>query len=205
MLAQSLVIYEIGGKIVIDQASKLAGKYRQWFDHAIVGIVICIAIPTTVYYYFPNGPVGINQESERYRKLAEYVKRSTTIDDAVLASDIGYVGYYSGRKILDSWGLVWKEALVFDGTIAERVPQIARQFMPKAVVVPARGPDVRAIKSDEWFRRNYKLSRAFFEQDVDLSQIRLDSVPEAWSSQYLVYVLKESSSAPGDSLDNSER
>ncbi len=196
-----VVLAAIGIAFVIEQVSRFAGGYRHWLDRAIAAIVICVVIPTAVYYYFPQGPVGVNQESERYRKLAEYVKASTSTDDAVLASDIGYVGYYSGRKILDSWGLVWKEALDFNGTIAERVPQIARQFMPKAVVVPARRSDVRIINSDEWFRRYYELSRAFFKQDVDISQIRLDSLPEAWSSQYLVYVLKKIGPVPGNSSD----
>lgn len=196
-----VVLAAIGLAFAFEQVARLAGKYRKRFDLAIPVIVTCIVVPLSMYYYFPNGPIGVNQESKRFREMAEYVKTSTSIDDAVLASDIGYVGYYSERKILDSWGLVWKEALEFDGTIAERVPQIARQFMPEAVVVPARGPDVRALKSNGWFLKNYEISGKFFKEDVDISEINLDSLPELWSAEYLIYIQKKFTPIPGDSLN----
>jgi hypothetical protein len=44
-----------------------------------------------------------------YRPLAAWVREHTGPDQFVFAGDIGYLGYFSNRKILDSAGLVSPE------------------------------------------------------------------------------------------------
>jgi arabinofuranosyltransferase len=182
-----VVMSAVGINFVFAFVHRIINNIRKLHYAVLPMIAFSFLIPPTAYYYFPRGTIGENIEVARYRKLAAYIKESTLAEDAVLASDIGYVGYYSGRKILDSWGLVWRDAMEFEGTIEERVPKIAKKYLPKIVVAPAYRANIEVLRNDEWFQEHYRITNAFFVNEEELLNINLDELPENWSSQYLVY------------------
>jgi hypothetical protein len=158
------------------------------------GLIICgtvVIFFLGIYYYLPS-KLGIeNEEGRRYKALAVYIKNKTMKTDSILVSDIGYVGYYTNRTILDVWGLVWPSALEFPGSNSEKIPLIAQSYRPAAVVIPYKKDYVKRVMSNEWFMDNYNLDKAFTFERLNTLEIESAEVPENWSAQYLVFLHNE--------------
>ncbi len=76
-----------------------------------------------------------------YRPMAEWVVRATDASDVVQVSDIGYVGYFSGRTILDSGALVSPEVAAYyreHRNDSSRDVQYVLVRKPRIVILPAK-------------------------------------------------------------------
>jgi hypothetical protein len=142
----------------------------------------------SVYYFMPSEFNAANDEFSRFRSLALYVKENTSSGDAILASDIGYLGYYADRVILDTWGLVWPPALDFDGDNAQKATKIAEHHSPAAIVIPYKRDFYEQAISSDHIKSNYYLDTIFAEGQIDISQLEPSAVPEKWSARYLVFL-----------------
>jgi len=182
-----ILISAVGIAHVIEWVSMTSNKSLIFNKKSLTSVGIVILFILAFYYHLPARFGVINRERARYESLAEYVADKTDKTASILASDIGYLGFYSNRTILDAWGLVWPQALEFPGTNAERIPLIAREYYPAAVVIPYTRDFFKETIAKGWFRTNYYIDTAFTFKYVDVEEINIDQVPEMWSSQYLVY------------------
>lgn len=94
-----------------------------------------------------------------HREIGFWVAAHTGSGARVYAADIGYVGYVSGRRILDAVGLVSPEAVRWN---ARRDPVgLIREQRPDLCVVAAYGRDYPVILADAWFSGNYQEEARF--------------------------------------------
>jgi hypothetical protein len=72
---------------------------------------VCIVISVVFYFIVVVQPSRAFSDdlTHRLKSLAEYVKASSEEDAVVAAADIGYLAFYSDRRILDLGGLVEPE------------------------------------------------------------------------------------------------
>jgi hypothetical protein len=102
-----------------------------------------------------------------YRPLGSWVRDHTGPDDTVLAGDIGYVGYLSGRRILDLGGLVtpgivsYLRAHPTDDSIGADLA-VARR--PAVFIVPDRAMVDRRLE-EPVFCEAYRLAAVFPAED----------------------------------------
>jgi hypothetical protein len=75
-------------------------------------------------------------EDDVRRPIGEWLAANTPKDATVLCEPIGYIGYYSQRRILDLAGLVSPEVLpIYRSGVENPTGWIARQFMPNYLVL----------------------------------------------------------------------
>lgn len=177
----------VGIDAVISLLSRIFGSMRRIARQRLTAVAILLTLAVATYFHLPSHWDSVNEEAERYRSLAAYVRAETSTGESVLMMDIGYVGFYSDRKVLDAWGLTWRQALDFEGTTAERIPEIAKVFLPEIVIVPLNESLAKPTIDDEWFQRHYVPSRVFAEEPFDIRELGKSDLPSGWSSQYIVY------------------
>jgi len=95
-----------------------------------------------------------------YRNVAHWISNNTPRASRVAATEIGYIGYYSKRPILDIHGLIHKDALSFikrgeSDWWFDRKPEI---------VVSHRSPWYGEPGNNEWFK---KTNQDIFENNYD--------------------------------------
>lgn len=76
------------------------------------------------------------QRAERMvrREIGIWLREKTPPDARVALEPIGYIGYYSGRRVLDEVGLVSPEMVPLNRAGAGWFPRMAREFQPDYVV-----------------------------------------------------------------------
>jgi 4-amino-4-deoxy-L-arabinose transferase-like glycosyltransferase len=89
-----------------------------------------------------------------FRPLAEWVGRETPPDAVVHASDIGYLGYYSRRRIMDAAALVTPDVKRYyaehGGEPGWDVAYVLKH-LPDFVVLPVRGTIVEKFTGGDFF------------------------------------------------------
>lgn len=121
-----------------------------------IGMVtaLCLASLTPFEYY------RLNQITlERVHKaIGLYLSRNSLPDDLVAAEDIGYMGYYSGRKILDRDGLISPEVPPYNrsgdylGLILDYSPDWVVAGFPSAI---------SPFHDDSTFLSSYRFAESF--------------------------------------------
>ncbi|HEX6790172.1 MAG TPA: hypothetical protein VF247_02580 [Candidatus Krumholzibacteria bacterium] len=95
--------------------------------------------------------------------LATFVREHTTPESVVHASDVGYVGYFSGRRILDGGALVSNDVQDFHarhGRAAGWDIDLVLERRPDVVVLPVRG-DVYRRFAQSAFAATYEPAARF--------------------------------------------
>ncbi len=94
-----------------------------------------------------------------HKAIGLYLRGHTDKDAVVAAEDIGYLGYFSERKIIDRDGLVSPEVVPYnrDG----RYLEVIEDMKPDWVVASPQGPNSPFIDSLP-FTSKYELREAFF-------------------------------------------
>lgn len=87
-----------------------------------------------------------------------HIRTSSAEGDEVAAEDIGYIGFYSRRDILDRDGLVSPEAIPYNR--AGRYGQLVYDYNPDWVVAATASPISRFV-TDSLFRSRYEEVRRF--------------------------------------------
>jgi hypothetical protein len=164
--------------------------FKRWGSQINIGLSVSgmtMIFILSILYYKPSEFGVKNKEFLRFKSLATYVKDNTSSNDTILASDIGYLGYYTNRFILDIWGLVWPSALDFSGTDAQKAVQIAESYAPAAIVIPYKRDFYENAISSNYIRTNYYLDTVFAEGKINILQLDPSFVPETWSARYFVF------------------
>ncbi len=93
-----------------------------------------------------------------HRAIAWHIRTRSQEWEEIAAEDIGYIGYYSQRRILDRDGLVSPEAVPYNR--AGEYGQLIYDYQPEWVVTASNSP-ISGFVSDSTFLARYELSKGF--------------------------------------------
>jgi hypothetical protein len=106
-----------------------------------------------------------------HKEIGLWLLENTESGDTVCATDIGYMGYYSDRHILDQDGLVSPQAIPF---IKNRNRLgLLKRYMPAYFVSGFYGPYFSQVIESQWFKNNYEKQKTFSKRSVDPSRARI--------------------------------
>lgn len=106
-----------------------------------------------------------------HKGIGLWLAEHTQPDDTISAEDIGYLGYYSRRYILDHDGIVSPQAIPFNKN-KDRLGLI-RSYQPAFCVIGFAEPYYSQVTGSEWFRSNYQLEAIFDESCVRADRARV--------------------------------
>ncbi len=122
-----------------------------------------------------------------YVPMGGWIRDHSAVTETVFAGDIGYVGWVSGRRILDGAGLVSPETLRFyRDHAADPLAHVALVLAerPRFVVASTRSPNFPRWATPE-FTRLYEPVERFRRTDSDVGQL-------GPNPDYTVFSLRES-------------
>jgi len=131
-----------------------------WWKPVAVGLIVIVAysfIRCDVQFIrwlpYPRHPV--------YREAGEWIRDTAPDSVSVAAFEVGAIGYYSERRIVDLWGLVTKD--VARKTLKEGDAAWAiRRYRPDILIFQSeRWGNELAIERAPWFSRAYEFDRTF--------------------------------------------
>jgi hypothetical protein len=146
-------------------------RVRRWVVTACAGVMI---ITNVGFYYvvvLPPSRAFAHDLTHNLKRLALYLRANSDGDAVVAAADIGYLAFYSGRRVLDLGGLVDTDT----GRLRERFPY--EEVIHKGMYLRlARYPRVdffidRALAPDRFEGRRlegYRFERVHLEQVASL-------------------------------------
>ena len=118
-----------------------------------------------------------------HKRIGLWLKENSDVGDTVCAEDIGYMGYFSRRYILDQDGLVSPQAVPFNKE-KDRLGLI-QKYLPRFVVVGFYGPYYKEVIHSAWFKKNYRILVRFSilgirpgEFSEDSTKVDLGGTPE---------------------------
>lgn len=106
-----------------------------------------------------------------HKKIGLWLSENTQPNDTICAEDIGYMGYYSGRHILDQDGLVSSCAIPFNKN-RNRLG-LLEKYKPAYFVIGFAGPYFSQVIQSDWFKNNYQKQATFNESTVNLDQAKI--------------------------------
>lgn len=106
-----------------------------------------------------------------HKGIGLWLLENTQPDDTICAEDIGYMGYFSGRYILDQDGLVSPQAIPFNKN-RNRLG-LLEKYKPAYFVIGFAGPYFSQVIQSEWFENNYKKQATFNEGSVNLDRAKI--------------------------------
>lgn len=133
-----------------------------------------------------------------YLPLAEWIRNNTAPGIVVHAADIGYVGYFSRRRILDASALVTPEVRHYyaqHGADPNWDIALVLEWLPEVVVLPIRRDIYRRFEESR-FRSHYQPAARFQVDGLTDLHPPLDTA-EGYAGQarfmadYLVYTLTQ--------------
>jgi hypothetical protein len=120
-----------------------------------------------------------------YHSLALWVRDNTPQDATIAVPEVGYVGFYSERKVLDLAGLCTAEVIPY--LRKRHYAEIIHDFRPEYVALTTEGnrPLHNVICASPWFQAHYRACQSF---------------PYRGGSKYIVYALQDQSRLASTSL-----
>jgi len=106
-----------------------------------------------------------------HKNIGLWLSENAPTGDTVCATDIGYMGYYSDRHILDQDGLVSPEAIPF---IKNRNRLgLLKRYKPAYFVSGFYGPYFSQVIESDWFKNNYQKQATFNEYSVNWDRAKI--------------------------------
>ena len=109
-----------------------------------------------------------------HKKIGLWLLENTQAGDTVCATDIGYMGYYSGRHILDQDGLVSPQAIPF--IKGRNRLGLLKKYKPAYFVTGFYGPYFSQVIQSEWFKKNYEKQATFNTRSVKPDRTKISLV-----------------------------
>lgn len=94
-----------------------------------------------------------------HKQIGLWLLENTQPGDTVCAEDIGYMGYYSGRYILDQDGLISPQAIPFNKN--KNRLGLLKKYKPAYFLIGFAGPYFSQVIQSEWFKKNYQKQTTF--------------------------------------------
>lgn len=106
-----------------------------------------------------------------HKSIGLWLLENTEPGDTVCAEDIGYMGYYSGRYILDQDGLISPQVIPFNKN-RDRLGFI-KEYRPAYFLIGFAGPYFSQVIQSEWLADNYERLATFDASSVDISRAKI--------------------------------
>jgi hypothetical protein len=106
-----------------------------------------------------------------HKSIGLWLSENTHPTDTVCAEDIGYMGYYSGRYILDQDGLVSPQVIPFNRR-RDRLGFLKR-YQPTYFLIGFAGPYFSQVIQSRWLEENYQRMATFDASSVDVSRAKI--------------------------------
>ncbi len=144
------------------------------FRTALISVVVIASV--MIYSQQMRRTVGVLAAEQVVvedinKKMGLWLGANTQPTDTICAEDIGYLGYYSERYILDQDGLVSPQAIPFNRK-KDRLG-LLKAYRPAYFLTGLSGPYFAQVIESEWLKRNYRMVAVFDPQSVDLDRAKL--------------------------------
>lgn len=83
---------------------QLSQAQRPWATYALV-VFVCQSLVATAFIYYPH-TATYNEKDKLLKQAAIWLRENSPPDAAVASVDIGILGFYSSRRVVDQTGLV---------------------------------------------------------------------------------------------------
>lgn len=106
-----------------------------------------------------------------HKSIGLWLLENTQPTDTVCAEDIGYMGYYSGRYILDQDGLISPQVIPFNKN-RDRLGFL-KEYKPAYFLIGFAGPYFSQVIQSQWLEDNYERMATFDATSVDVSRAKI--------------------------------
>jgi hypothetical protein len=121
-----------------------------------------------------------------HKQMGLWLVENTQPGDTVCAEDIGYLGYYSGRYIIDQDGLISPKAIPFNKEMNRL--GLLKEYRPKYFLIGFAGPYFSQVIESGWLEQNYKKQATFGETTLKPERARISLKEIDWNvCQYNIY------------------
>ncbi|NIM99157.1 MAG: hypothetical protein GTO24_14085 [candidate division Zixibacteria bacterium] len=94
-----------------------------------------------------------------HKNMGLWLRENIEPGDTVCAEDIGYLGYYSGRYILDQDGLISPQAIPFNQEMNRL--GLLKRYKPAYFLIGFAGPYYSQLTQSDWLEQNYEKQATF--------------------------------------------
>lgn len=124
----------------------------------LITFFLIIVLTASNYYPVINHRRTLQTLENVHRRIGDYLYAHTDPDDIIAAEDIGYMGYYSKRRILDRDGLISPVAVSYNRN--GRYRDLIIDQKPDWLVC-AVGSPISGFVNDSTFISKYKIETSF--------------------------------------------
>jgi hypothetical protein len=199
-IVSGAVVVTYAAGVVLERASSLLSRARVSYAFGrilppAVAAGVILALMGLLAYKVPGYREAQAYEDRVRRPCGEYLYRCTAPSETVMLEPIGYIGYFSERRIVDLAGLVSPLfAKIKDKAAPGWVIEQLRRIRPEIIVLRAyEVPSNRFFAAgnttffsngadSEWFRRHYREDAMFGATDWAMVVYRRDGVPSQCAS-----------------------
>ncbi len=114
-----------------------------------------------------------------HKQVGLWLSQNSKPDDRIYLTDMGYMGYYSGRRIVDQVGLVSKEIVEFNKD-RDWIGGI-KHSNPAFCVLGLYGPINLSLVADPWFGSSYRQVKRIFHYKGNPASLSLNSAQRVGS------------------------
>ena len=158
------------GILYISNILKRALKNR--IISKIFVLVLCLIILSTsilgTYHYINK----VDSNWRNYKYIGLWLKNNTKEDSTIMLGAIGYIGYYSERKIIDSAFLITKIPTKDKVTYYEAVNELYLKYKPDYFIEKDFndiGQEIKFVNSDYILIKNFTMVRNYRTEDLRFS------------------------------------
>jgi hypothetical protein len=192
LTAQGMAFFYEYLRSVHEKLSKTKKLFLILREMQALMLIFVVALFFLIYWKQTKRTINLIKTEQRvleqiHMKIGLWFEQNSDEGDTVCAEDIGYMGYFSERYILDQDGLISPQAVPFNRK-GSRLG-LLRTYLPRYVVLGFYGPFYKEVENSTWFQKNYKLLKKFnlFNSKADelkMSSFELDFHPVP---EYAIY------------------
>jgi hypothetical protein len=148
--------------------------HARWVPFALLaplllGVVLSMPARVAAHYKVLAGWTAGREGA--YRLISEMIVRSSSATTTICAQEIGALGYFSDRTIVDAGGLV------SPGAVGKTLLQVIKERQPEWCVINVEF--MPPLWNDSWFRQAYELALNRTDRGEAIEVYRRRSGPQA--------------------------
>jgi hypothetical protein len=184
------------GIIVIVRGIYTLSKHMKKEENQVAFPVLCLfgmVLVMAVCFALSSYEMKLQQkyiENGTRMKIGQWLKKNTAENDRIYLEALGYIGYFSERKMLDYPGLVSPEVVRLVKKDKLNYATVIDKLKPEWVVARTEDYYWKLLPNSPYFRENYKVVM-IFDSIYDLDA--LGYIPGEWYLMYdsCYYILKK--------------
>lgn len=162
-LVPALVVLVAEGAVAVARALARLGQLRPYR----VGVTMLLLVGLVAPLW--QGVISLawspDRRLETYRQTGQWLRSHTLAQEAVGAVEVGIIGYYAQRPMVDFGGLLQPaiaRQLAASRTYQASTEWAIRNYWPSYVVIPGAGYD--SVREAVWFRASYTPVQSFGDE-----------------------------------------